>query len=164
MTYKPKTFDWPSVIGAITDTAHDISGLPIVPEKNAEDQPSYPFIVFHITNPYTTMYKSRTKTKDLFLTTVSFSIYAENEGEALAISDDLRTLFLDAKYHEQLRAKNVTVQEVTDSALRNEELTSFMPISIAGFDLVVQLLRQYESDFPTISEFNSKGDVLNGDN
>lgn len=162
MAYKSKTFDWRTPIDAIFKVAGEITGLPVVAENKAIDQNDYPFVVISVVTPHAQITSSNTKTNELFNTTFQFSCYAESEGEALSISDDLATLFLDVKYHEELKQAGVIVNRdsATDSTLQNETMTSFMSISVAGFDLKVQLHRLYSSDYPLLNEFNlSKGSV-----
>ncbi|GAX04071.1 hypothetical protein IWT140_01708 [Secundilactobacillus pentosiphilus] len=162
MAYQAKTFNWREPINAIVEVAKEITGLPVVAENQANDQKDYPFIVFTMVTPRASITSSNTKTNELFNTTFQFDCYAKSEGEALSISDDLATLFSDVKYHEELKKSGVIVNRdsATDTSIQNQELTSFMPISVAGFDLKVQLHRTYSSDYPTLNEFNlGKGSV-----
>lgn len=162
MAYKSKTFNWRIPINAVVKVAKEITGLPVVAESQANDQDDYPFIVMSMVTPRASVTSSNTKTNELFNTVFQFDCYARSEGEALSICDDLATLFLDVKYHEELKDSGVVVNRdsATDTSIQNQELTSFMPISIAGFDLKVQLHRTYVSDYPTLNEFNlNKGSV-----
>jgi hypothetical protein len=131
----------------------------VVPENKVADQSEYPFVVFKVESPYNRQYRTYRRTTELFDINISFSCYAEYQGEALSISDDLRTLFFDPKYHQQLRNVGVAPVDAINNSIRNEALTSFMPISIAGFDLTVRLVRGYTSDYPTVTQVNQKGSV-----
>lgn len=163
MTYKARTYDWETMINGLVQVMRDITKnqVPIFASANAGDHGKYPFIVYGDTDPNQEAYHSTYKTHDVFYKTMSIDCWAETDGEAQAISDDLVTLFQDPQYRNELNKYGITFQSITNYSHRTETMASFMDVADYGFNLEVQLVRDYTPDFPTIKDY---GGLTNGTN
>ncbi|WP_338230790.1 phage neck terminator protein [Lactiplantibacillus paraxiangfangensis] len=155
MAYQARTFDWPKVINGLAKTLSDITQgqVSVYDDGRVPKTAKYPFITFADENPYTELFHSTYKVNDQFDRTVSISCYAETDGEANNIADDLHTLLQDPQYRDELNSFGITFVSVQNFARRSAVLSDFMKVSNYGFDLTIRLLRRYQSDHPEIKQY-----------
>lgn len=162
MAYKAKTYDWDGMAKGLVTVLRNITDnqVPIYSRSRSADHKGYPFIVFDL-RPHTDIIQSVEKTHEVFDRVVSIQCWAETDGEANAIYDDLATLLYDFKYREQLKSYGIVFEKIVERDHSSEALASFLQVSSYGFDMIVQLVRNYTSDYPNITKYGGSNNDTN---
>lgn len=162
--YPAKTFDWSRVAKGLIAVIKDAVGLPCVYESNKQNNPDMPLVTFAFLNDHTSVSRTTTKNSEGFVTTVTLKAQAQDAGDALAISDDLRTLLQGDKCRDQLKTYGIVLapNPVQDNHIDDSNSIPFMNHAVAGFDLIIQLTRHYREDIPTIKKVEQGKDDLDG--
>lgn len=160
--YKAKTYDWDNFAKGLVTVLRDITNnqVPIYSRTRSEDHKGYPFIVYDL-RPHPDIIYSVERTHEVFDRIISIDCWAESDGEANAIADDLQTLLQDFQYREQLNSYGITLNKIEERDHRSEALASFLQVSNYGFDMVVQLVRNYTSKYPNITQYGGSNNDTN---
>lgn len=131
--YKAKTYDWDNFAKGLVTVLRDITDnqVPIYSRTRSEDHKGYPFIVYDL-RPHPDIIYSVEKTHEVFDRIISIDCWAESDGEANAIADDLQTLLQDFQYREQLNSYGITLNKIEERDHRSEALASFCKFQIMG--------------------------------
>lgn len=162
MAYKAKTYDWNRMIEGIVAVLHDITDnqVPIYSRSRSADHKGYPFIVFDL-RQHPDIVQTVEKTHEIFDRVISVQCWAETDGEANAICDDLQTYLYDFKYREKLKSYGIIFEKVVERDHSSDVLAPFLQASYYGFDMVVQLVRNYTSDYPNITKYGGSNNDTN---
>ncbi|WP_105965054.1 phage neck terminator protein [Apilactobacillus micheneri] len=164
MPYQAKTFDWVELFTSIKKVVEGLMGIPCVYENSKQNNISKPFIAYGVLNDHTSLDYQTNRDNEAFMTTLTFKGRADSMGEAIAIKDDLRTLLQSYQGRDELKKKGIILAPNPIQNERSSDSNSipFMEDAVAGFDLVIELQRHYNSNYKRINKVETGKEDLNG--
>ncbi|TPR16646.1 phage neck terminator protein [Apilactobacillus timberlakei] len=156
MPYQAKTFDWVGLFTSIKAIVEELVGIPCIYENSKDETPPKPFVSYGVLNDHTSLNYQTNRDNEAFMTTLTFKGRADSMGEAVAIKDDLRTLLQGYHGRDELKKNGIILAPNPIQNERSADSNSipFMEDAVAGFDLVIQLQRHYQSNYQQIKNIN----------
>lgn len=146
------------MIAAFRQTITDITNLPTVP-PNKQDLPDYPYITYEITQSHTPETWSNSRELELFRMQITLNCYAETPQESVMIADDIETFLFDPNFHHKLQKAGIIVLNADSNGISSSDFSGLFNISTQSVIVTLRLLRNYEADFPRISNSNLGGSI-----
>ncbi|MDH5106451.1 hypothetical protein OQI89_11365 [Lentilactobacillus diolivorans] len=157
-----RTINWQEILAIMIQEIRSLTNLDekhVVEDYSIGNKPSLPFITVHprgsIVMPVQHMYPMHEPVD----THLSIVIHTANESRGLDLMDNLQANLRDPEVHYQVKQKGIIIVDVEDP-----QDNSFIGINNSiqqyGFDLVIRVERNFESDQPTIEAIDSNNEKI----